>query len=312
MTASIAVERRPPGLDEILRAGWSRLKETPAITWAGFAGIVLGLFCLAIAIVRGPVIPPEGELQKAITFDVAVGIYLITLAFLVPSAGFSEKGRRRWIGWMIGIFTYSYSVETIQTLRGLDPRFTRVGSPIDQILGGFFGMAAILMMIMFIILVKGFFRRDRADARSPLVLAIKYGCLAMVAAFASGIWMSAIAGRKTGTAGNILPLHALGFHGLQAIPIVALLVTWSGATEAETRKWVHYTGIAWAIACVAVAWQTFIGRSVLEISPATLATILLLAAWGGIALMAFSRWARVTPSFRRRIPLDTSRYRAPS
>lgn len=300
MTTSVATsERQPPGLNEIVRAGWSRLMETPAITWAGFAGIALGLSCLAIAAVRGPLIPPEGELHKAITFDIAVGIYLVTLAFLVPSAGFSEKGRRRWIGWMIGIFTYSYSMETIQTLRGLDPRFSRVAPVPDQILGAIFGLTAIGMIVMFVIMAKGFFRRGRSDAHSPMLLAIKYGCLAMAAAFGSGLWMSALQGRHTGAAGNILPLHALGFHGLQAIPIIALLLTWSGASDAETRRWVHFTGIAWVAACAAVAWQTFMGRSVLEISPATLASVFFFTAWALIALLAFWRWARVTPSFRR-------------
>jgi hypothetical protein len=290
---------QPPRLNEIVRAGWHRLMETRPIAAAGFVAIALGLFCLAIAVVRGPLIPPEGELQKAITFNIAVGIYLLTLAFLVPSAGFSEKGRRRWIGWTIGLFTYSIAIETIQTLRGLDPRFTRVGSIPDQILGGLFGLVATSLIVMFIILVKGFFRRDRSDARSPLLLAIKYGCASTMFGFATGLWMSAIGGRLTGEAGNVLPLHALGFHGLQAIPVIALLLTWSGANDSEAQGWVHFTGIAWLIACAAVAWQTFIGRSVLEISPATLASAFFLAAWAIIALVAFSRWARVSPSFRR-------------
>jgi hypothetical protein len=257
--------------------------------------------------VRGPFIPPEGELHKAITFDIAVGIYLLTIAFLVPYAGFSEKGRRRWVGWSIAIFLYSFSVETIQTLRGFDPRFSRVAPVPDQILGGIFGLVAIGMIVTFVILVKGFFRRGRSDGNSPTLLAIRYGCAATMAAFAAGLWMSALQGRQTGAAGNILPLHALGFHGLQAIPIIALLLAWSGASDTETRKWVHFTGIAWLVACAAVAWQTFIGRSVLEISPATLATAFFLIVWAAIALLAFWRWSRVTPSFRRRVSPDISR-----
>src|SRR5687767_10955111 len=126
------------------------------------------------------------------------------------------------------------------------------------------------------------------------------GCIATIAAFAAGFWMSAITGSRTGATGNILPLHALRFHGLQTIP-VALLLVWSGADRSEARKWVHYTGIAWLAVCAAVALQTFMGRSVLEISPATLASAFFLAAWALIALLAFWRWARVNPSFRRRV-----------
>lgn len=299
LTASIGVRHQPPGVTEIISAGWTRLMQTRSIAFLGFAGIVLGLFCIGVQLVRGPVIPPEGELHKAITFNIAVGIYLITIAFLVPEAGFSEKARRRWIAWTIGIFVYSYSLETIQTLRGLDPRFTRVGSPADQIAGGLFALVAIGMIVTFVILAKGFFRRDRRDAQSAELLAIKYGIVATMAAFAAGLWMSALAGRHTGAAGNILPLHALGFHGLQAIPVIALLLAWSGAGSRDTRKWVHATGIAWLAACAAVAWQTFIGRSVLEATPATIASVFLLAVWAAVAVFSFWRWARVTPSFRR-------------
>ncbi len=302
----------PPSLSEILRIGWARLNETRALMWLGFLGIALGLLCLAVAAVRGPLIPPEGELHKAITFNIAVGLYLLTLAFLVPSAGFSENGRRRWLRWTTGVFIYSYALETIQTLRGLDPRFSRVASVPDRLLGAVFAVIAIGMIVLFVILIRGFFRRDRSDAASPALLAIRYGAIATMGAFAAGLWMSALQGRHTGDAGNILPLHALGFHGLQAIPLIALLLMWSGASDVETRKWVHITGVAWLAACAAVAWQTFVGRSVLEVAPAPIASVVLLGTWLAIALLAFSRWARAARSFIRRGSRDISRTPTPS
>jgi hypothetical protein len=292
--ASISDERDVrPSVTEIARAGWSRLMENPVITWGGFAGIILGLMVGAVWLVRGgEPIPPEGELDKAITFNVGVGIYLLTISLIVPTAGFSEKSRRRWTAWAAAIFGYSYSLETIQTLRGIDPRFTRVGGPIDRITGSLFALVAIGMIVTFVVMARRFFFRGRPDADSPVLLAIRYGCLATVAAFAAGLWMSAIMGSRTGATGNILPLHALGFHGLQAIPAVALLLVWSGAENTEARKWVHYTAIVWLAACAAVAWQTIIGRSVLEVSPATMASAFLLLIWTAIAAFAFGRWVR--------------------
>ena len=293
MTAATIEDRRgPPSLADIVRAGWNRMMENPIIAGAGFAGIFLGLVVLAIWVARGGApIPPEGELGKAITFDIAVGIYLLTLALLIPEARFSERSRKRWTMWMIVVFTYSYSLENIQTLRGLDPRFTRAGGAVDQILGGLFGLVAIGMIVTFVVMARRFFIKGRPDADSPVLLAIKYGCIATMAAFAAGLWMSAIAGRHTGEAGNILPLHALGFHGLQAIPVVALLLVWSGTDKNDARTWVHYTAVVWLAACGAVAWQTIIGRSVLEIAPTTVATAFLLVAWSAIAAFALWRWA---------------------
>jgi hypothetical protein len=277
----------------ILRFGWSRLMENRAFTALGAVGILLGLVCLAVmALRRGVPIPPEGDLQKPASFDTAVGIYLLTLALLLPSAGFSERGRRRWVRWSIVVFGYAYLIENVQTFRGFDPRFSRVAGPIDQILGVVFFIAALNTLVLFVIMALRFFRRDRPDRESPLVLAIKYGTVSSLGAFAAGIWMSAVQGRHTGAAGNILPLHALGFHGIQAVPLVALLLQWSGASQPEARRWVHLTGIAWLTACAAVAAQTIAGRSIFDVSPAMLVTWFVLVVWTAMALFAFGRWAR--------------------
>ena len=282
----------------IIRRGWQRMLETRALVVMGFVGIGLGLICLAVMVARGGVpIPPEGDLLKPATFDIAVGIYILTTTLLLPSAGFSERGRKRWVRWNVGLFAYAYIIETGQVFRGLDPRFSKHGTPLDQIAGGVFFLTALGVMVLFIIMALRFFRRDRPDADSPIVLAIRYGTAAAMGAFVAGIWMSVIGGRTTGPAGNILPLHALGFHGLQAVPLIALLLLWSGYDSGETRKWVHATGVVWVAACAAVAWQTIVGRSVSEMSAAMLATGFLLVVWAGIGLFAFWRWA-ATPATR--------------
>jgi hypothetical protein len=284
----------PLPLAEIIRRMRAGLGENLPLVIMGCIGIVLGLICVAVFLARGGApIPPEGDLTKAASFDTAIGIYTITLALLVPEAGFSEKGRRRWMWWLIGLLAYSYTIETVQIFRGIDPRFSKVATPIEQILGGVFFLVALSVMVMFLIMAAKFFKRGRPDADSALLLAIRYGSLAALGAFAAGIWMSAIAGRQTGVSGNILPLHALGFHGLQAVPVVALLLSWAGATNHEARKWVHITGIAWTIACAAVAWQTIAGRSIFEASPAIMVSVFVLLVWGACALFAFWRWVRV-------------------
>jgi hypothetical protein len=283
-------------LTEIIRRGWLRLMETRAMTVMGFVGIALGLICLAVMVARqGVPIPPEGDLNKPASFNIAVGIYILTITLLVPSAGFSERGKKRWVRWNVALFTYAYIIETGQAFRGLDPRFSKHGTAWDQAAGGVFFLTALVIMVLFIIMAVKFFRRGRPDADSPMILAIRYGTAAAMGAFIAGIWMSLIGGRTTGAAGNILPLHALGFHGLQAVPLIALLLLWSGYDSHETRKWVHATGVVWVAACAAVAWQTIAGRSVSEISAAPLVTGFLLAVWAGIGLFAFWRWA-ATPA----------------
>ena len=294
MTSTSAFVSRPVPLREIVRDAKSRLMENRALVMLGAMGILLGVICLgAMAARHGAPIPPEGDLEKPASFNIAVGIYVLTIAMLVPLTGFSERGRKSWIAWTVALFLYGYTVETVQTFRGLDPRFSKFASPLDQILGLVFFLVALTIVVMFLIMAVKLFRRDRSDADSPVLLAIKYGCAATLGGFGAGVWMSLASGRHTGVAGNILPLHALGFHGLQAIPIVALLLVWAGVTRRETVKWVHVTGFAWLIACAAVAWQTVAGRSVFDVTPATLVTAFVIAVWAGIAAFALWRWARV-------------------
>jgi len=257
----------------------------------GVIGLALAAACTAAAIFRGSLaVGAEGDLSKAITFDGAVGIYLLTLGLFVPLAGFTAQGLRRWLGWSIAIFAYAYGLETIQTLRGLDPRFTKIGRPVDQILGGVFFLVALGVITLFCILAVKLWRRDLHGADGVLLLGIRYGIAATAVGFAAGLCMSALAGRRVGTAGNILPLHAIGFHGLQAVPLVAWLLSRSTLSDQESRRWVHLAGAGWIAACLAIAWQTAAGQPVTEFSNAMALAVLFVLAWSLIALRAARAW----------------------
>lgn len=274
-----------------LEGFWAALTRVRTLFWLGVAGLALSAGCAAIAaLLGGMTLGAEGDLSKAITFDGAVGIYLLTLGFFVPLAGFTAPGLRRWLGWTSGIFVYAYGLETIQTLRGLDPRFTKVGTPADQILGGVFFVVALGVIALFCILAVKLIRRDVHGAQGLVLLAIRYAIAAAMMAFMAGVWMSAVAGRRVGVAGNILPLHALGFHGLQAVPLVGWLLSRSALSDPDARRWVHLAGAGWMAACLAVAWQTAAGQPVTEFSAAMALAVLFVLAWSLIALRAALAW----------------------
>jgi type IV secretory pathway TrbD component len=247
---------------------------------------------------RGRIIPPEGYLYKAVSFDIAIGIYILTIILFVPLAGFSARGRRLWRWSSVALVLYAYAIENIQIYRGLDPRFSRAGSAADNIAGTLFGGVALGLIITFLILVRRFFSRRNPLNGSPLLLAIRYGCAAVLLAFFTGIWMGAINGAKIGATGNLLPLHAAGFHGLQAVPLVALLFDWSHVPAKEAKAWVHAAGLAWLGACAGIAWQTALGRSVTEGSTPTYIALAMLLAWLISALFAASIGLRRDASVR--------------
>ena len=234
--------------------------------WLGITGLILAVACSGIALAHGVMVPPEGDLTKPITFNAAVGVFLITIALFVPMAGFTERGRRRWVRLLVAGTSYGFAVETIQILRGIDPRFTRVAGPADQAVGTLFGIAALGIMVLFMSLTVKIWRRPPTGPDTLILLAIRYATVITVIGFLSGFWMGALQGRHVSPEGNILPLHALSFHAVQTVPLVALLFKRSNLPNATSKFWIHVAGLTWLGVCLAVGWQTATGLPVTQAS----------------------------------------------
>jgi Domain of unknown function (DUF4281) len=282
----LALRTAAAGMVRVFRREW-------AVTAMGVLGLVLGAACAVAIGVRGTeLVGTEGHLRKAMTFDIAVGIYLLTLVALMPLARFSRGGAWAWRIAQVLLVLFAYGMENVQIARGIDPRFTRVGSGMDQMLGGFFFLSAIGMIALFAVLAWKLLARRMDGADGPLLLSLRYAGVATAGAFAAGFWMSAVGGARAGAEGSILPLHAIGFHGLQALPLVAILLAWAGVPARRARPWVHAAGVAWLAACAAIAWQTVQGRSLFDASPAALGTVLALLAYAAVAALAARTWLR--------------------
>ena len=280
-----AVRTAAAGAMGVYRREW-------AVASMGVLGVVLGLGCaVAIGIRGAELVGTEGHLRKAMTFDIALGIYLLTLVLLLPLARFSRNGLRVWRTTQVLLVLYAYGMENLQIARGIDPRFTQVGTAVDQILGGVFFLSALGMIVLFAILAWKVLVRRMDGADGPLLLALRYAGVATFGAFAAGMWMSLISASRVGEA-SILPLHAVGFHGLQALPLVAILLAWAEMEPERAKAWIHAAGVAWLAACAGIAWQTVEGRPMLEISSATGLTLGALAAYAAVAALAARVWLR--------------------
>ena len=115
------------------------------------SGLGIALLCLIAAVVRGSSIPPEGKMLDAATFSFGVGLFILTLALLLPLAGFSPQGRRRWRRLSYAFWVFSFVLEPLQAFRGIDPRFTEAGNAADVVLGIFFGATALLLVVLFVV-----------------------------------------------------------------------------------------------------------------------------------------------------------------
>jgi hypothetical protein len=263
-----------------------------ALIAAGVSGVVLGLVAYAIILQRGtPLVPPGGDLRKAASFCTAVGLYVLTLVPLMPAAGVSPRLRRVLVAWVVGAMLYSFPVEIVQVLRGIDPRFNNASAP-DQIAGGLFFLVALSLIVHFFILAGRFFGRTHAIRNETMLLAVRYGIVAVSIGFVAGFWMSAVQGRAVAPAGSILPLHAIGFHGMQAIPFIALLLVWGNIAAPAALRAVHVAGAAWLAAALAIAIQTAQGKPAGEPGALSALSVLLLLVVASVGIWAAFRWLR--------------------
>ena len=254
----------------------------------GFAGLLLAAICAGLAAVNGGwLIPPEGRLLEAAKFDTALGIYLLTLASILPLAGMTPRGRRRWLGWTLGLSVFAFAMENIQAWRGLDPRFSKVAGAFDQALGGLFFLSALGVAAVFVVLIARFFRRDALPDHPALRLALRYAGTAALLAFTIGVLMSVLRGRFMNGAGNLMPIHAIGFHGLQALALVALLLGWSRIPTSTAVRWVHLAGIGWLAICIGLVAQAVMGTEPTRLTAAMVVSIAGGVLWAGTFVYAW-------------------------
>lgn len=278
-------------LDRGLASARAAFSREPGLSAVGGAGIVLALLCLLAVAARGRFIAPEGKMLDAATFTFGVGVFTLTMALLLPLVGYSRTARRRWRQAYYVFPVYGLALESLQAWRGLDPRFTEEGGQVDQITGAVFGLTALLVTVLFLLLGLRFFRSDVLPDRPALRIGIRYGVAAVTLSFGVGIVMSANAGRAIGEAGNLLLTHGLSVHGIQAIPVVALLVSSAGATPTATT-WLHAAGIGWLAACTAALVQAVLGHSPLDASILTLVIVAGLTVWAAVAAHSVASWCR--------------------
>jgi hypothetical protein len=264
----------------------------PGLVMVGTFGLALSVVCMVGVVVNGRTVTPEGDLFAAATFSFGVGVYAISVALLLPLAGYSPPARRRWRRASYVFLVYGLVLESMQAFRGLDPRFTEEGNTVDSVAGVVFGATAGLTTVLFVLLGLRFFRADVLVERPVLRLGIRYGVAAVGISFAVGVVMSVNNGRTIGDDGNLMVAHALGVHGLQAMPIVGLVV--SAGPLAQPQRWIHAAGIGWLAACLAALMPALLGQSPLEPTTLTVA-ILGLVVWSAVAFRAVSSNAATAP-----------------
>ncbi|WP_026701931.1 hypothetical protein [Salibacterium aidingense] len=281
----------------------SLFKEEKKLTAAGVTGLVLAAGLALYMLWFDTVILPEGDVGRAFSFDAAVGLFVLTIAILLPFAGMNTGSRKKVRGLLFYSTLLSYGIETIQHLRGINPRFTEAGSVFDSIIGAFFGVITLVIITATIWITAAFFRKKETYSHQPFVTSIRYAFLSVLAANAAGLWMIVIQGSHTGETGNIIVLHGLGYHALQTLPLTGFLLLHSHRSPVRLHRLVHIGGISWMAALFLIFIQTVTGRSVFTFEALPFAAFLSFMIWGSVA--AWAAWKY----FQLKLPLFRDKHR---
>lgn len=258
----------------------------------GMLGFILSAGIAIYLYFQGPIKPPEGNLRDAFSFNAAIGIFVLSIAAILPITRFGT-GKRKAVRWSFIIASfYSYTIETVQNFRGISPRFSREGSVVDMVAGMLFGVVSLGLVILAIVLTIHFLRMKRPFERPLLLMGVRYAFLSVLVANLAGIWMILLQDRLTGEGGNVIVLHGLGFHALQTLIVLAWLLEKAQASDRVKKRLIHFGCIAWMLSIIFIGIQTALGRTVFELTPLPILGSLLLLVWFATLIIAYVFWIK--------------------
>lgn len=169
-----------------------------ALVMTGIYGFILSAGIAIYMFFRGSIILPEGNVKDAFSFNAAIGIYILSIAAILPLTRLNAS-RRKAVRWLFILTSlYCYIIETVQNFRGISPRFSREGTVVDMAAGILFGVVSLVLVILAVVLTVHFFRLKKSSQRPLLITGIRYAFISVLAANIAGLWMILLQDRLTG------------------------------------------------------------------------------------------------------------------
>jgi hypothetical protein len=293
-----AIQRIVSGWWRGLTAAQRRLVLFGVFTFA------TGIFHIGVWLAAGaPSLDGPVTWRKPITFGLSIAVAAWSLAwvvrFLPPGRGLTRTSRA-----VVWLTLAELGLIDMQQWRGVGSHFN-VATTFDMLVFNAMGLIIILVAIIIGLWTWQIVTRGVAGERPERLLAARAGMLFMTVGNLLGlflaVWGSTIQ-RQTGhlpgalgAAGNIKLTHAVALHGVQVLPLLAVLL---GVAVSDRRQAVRLmrAGVAGYAALLAfVLFQAFAGRAPLDITPlssAPLASAIAGLAWPALRLAraAGSTW----------------------
>lgn len=261
-------------------SAWLRASE-PLLVAAGLAMAATLLPTAFAAWLDIRIFADEAIWLKPLRFEIALAVYLLSLAVFMPFAGPTFRSTRlgQFVIWaaIIGAFLEGGYI-ALQAARGMGSHYN-MATPVYQMLYVAMGVTAVVLTAAAPALAIGIARAPAlpADHRwAALRLSIVLGLiLTFVLGGLAGMYLSAMPGHfgKVASGGATLPIvgwsrttgdfriaHFLGIHAMHALPVVGLLA--AGIRSASTARFVVFAAAAvYSAATVATFLQAVAGRA---------------------------------------------------
>lgn len=229
---------------------------------------------LALVLLVGVAVDPRLILGinpwiKPLKFAVSIAIYAFTVALLLSGVRDAAPRSARWISRGVAL---SMSVEIVcialQSWRGVPSHFNH-SSALDEAVFGAMGLMIALNTFLMTWLLALYVRAPSTSLPPPVVWGVRFGLLLFLAGSAVGGLMIRRDAHTVGApdggpglpflnwstqAGDLRPVHALGLHALQILPLVG----WAASRmRAGSERGKTATVISVAAAYLAVAGLLF-------------------------------------------------------
>jgi len=264
------------------------------LVWFALLTGVWALVCV-VGLVADPRLLAGAPIwAKPLKFSVSLGVYALTLAWMLSLV---HRPRLRRVGWWAGTIGAAASLLeivaiSVQVVRGTASHFN-VSTPVDAALYGLMGGAVVFMYCATLVIGVALVVLTRLEDRS-LAWALRLGLLIGLAGLSVGFLMviptaqqlaaggttigsHSVGGDDAGGGlfflgwntvhGDLRVAHFVGMHALQGLPLLALgLATLTrGRVAASTRlRLVLLASAAWAALTALLLWQALRGQSVVH------------------------------------------------
>jgi hypothetical protein len=286
-----ALPSSPTSPRALLSRAWNL---SPALT-LGTGVMLLGGLVTALALaVDSRQLLGESVWLKPLKFYVSLVVYDATLLCFLA---FLPERRRlgRAVGAVVSLCgVLEMAAITLQAARGVRSHFN-IATPFDQAVFASMGLVITTLWVTIAVLAVAMLRAKLPER--PLASALRLGLVVALVGMGLGFFMTgpheaaqreALATghgpREAGghtfggtdggpglpwvgwstTAGDMRPAHFVGLHGLQVLPLLALLLGRRGRSEAHTLAGVRAAGVGYLGLTVALAVQALRGQPVVQ------------------------------------------------